>query len=369
MENLPELDIKGGAPPFNFFNYSPEGLQGLLEKRFSEPRFRVDQLYRWVYRQRIDDPLQMLNIKQETRERFKQEFVFPQAKIHTRKISVDGTRKYLFEVGNGDLVESVMIKQPERMTLCISSQVGCAMGCTFCQTGTMGLKRQLETWEIVAQILAVIEDAKNFGDMFNNIVFMGMGEPLHNVDAVLNTLRILKNTNGLCISPQRSTVSTSGLVPAIKKFGDSGVEACLAVSLNATTDEVRSRIMPVNRKYPIAVLLDALRSYPLKPRKRITIEYVMLRGVNDSPDDMQRLPKLLQGIPCKVNLIPYNLNPALGFEASPNEVVFAWQKYLNQCNYVATIRWSKGADIQAACGQLVTESGRVRIGARPSHQH
>jgi len=340
----------------DFYNYSYSELTELLTHEFGATSFRATQLFEWVYRKGVTDFEQMTNISRELRLKLAETFVFPKARIADRRISVDGTRKYLFEVDQGDLVESVMIKQPNRMTLCVSSQVGCAMGCTFCRTGTMGLKRSLATSEILRQVNGVIEDAKNFGDSFQNIVFMGMGEPLHNFDGVTRAVRNLTDRRGYGMSPRKVTVSTVGLVPAIRKLAESDVAVSLAVSLNGTTDEVRSKIMPVNRRFPIAELLDAVKSFPVGPRKKVTIEYVMLGGITDTQDDMQRLAKMMRGLPVKINLIPYNDNAGLGFDSPTREWVFTWQRYLNSQGLQAFIRWSKGADIAAACGQLATES-------------
>lgn len=343
----------------DFFNYSYSELTELLETEFGATKFRATQLFEWVYRKGVTDFDQMTNISRELRSRLAASFVFPKARIHERRISSDGTRKYLFEVENGDLVESVMIKQVNRMTLCVSSQVGCAMGCRFCRTGTMGLKRSLSTSEILRQVNGVIEDAKNFGDSFQNIVFMGMGEPLHNFDGVTRAVRNLTDQHGYAMSPRKVTVSTVGLVPAIRKLAASDVSVSLAVSLNATTDEIRSQVMPVNDRFPIAELLDAVKAFPVGPRKKVTIEYVMLGELNDTEEDMRRLAKLMRGLPVKVNLIPYNDNAGLGFKTPPREWVFTWQRFLNSQGLQAFIRWSKGADIAAACGQLATESKRA----------
>jgi 23S rRNA (adenine2503-C2)-methyltransferase len=342
----------------DFYNYRYSELVATLESEFGVSSYRATQLFDWVYRKRVTDFSQMSNIGRGLRTAFADFFYFPVANIHERHISSDGTRKYLFEVEEGDLVESVMIKQVNRMTLCVSSQVGCAMGCKFCRTGTMGLKRSLSTSEILRQVNGVIEDAKEFGDSFQNIVFMGMGEPLHNYDGVTRAVSVLTDDFGYGMSPRKVTVSTVGLVPAIRKLADSDVSVSLAVSLNATTDEVRSQVMPVNRKYSIRELLDAVRSFPDSPRKKVTIEYVMLGGVNDTEADMHRLAAMMRGLPVKVNLIPYNDNAGLGYKTPTREWVFTWQKYLNSQGQQAFIRWSKGADIAAACGQLATASKR-----------
>jgi len=350
--------------PVDFFNLSHAELGDLLEARFGATRYRATQLFEWVYRKGITDLDEMHNISRDLRTRLATTLTFPKARIHERQISQDGSRKYLFEVDSGDLVESVMIKQPNRMTLCVSSQVGCAMGCKFCRTATMGLKRSLSTSEIIRQVNGVLEDAKNFGDRFQNIVFMGMGEPLHNFEGVTNALRILTDTRGFFMSPRKVTVSTVGLVPAIRKLSASDVAVSLAVSLNATTDEIRSEIMPVNSRFPISELLSAVKEFPSGPRKKVTIEYVMLHGINDTAEDMKRLVKLMRGLPVKVNLIPYNDNAGLGYKSPPNEWVHTWQRYMNAHGLQAFIRWSKGQDIAAACGQLATASKR---GPRSPH--
>ncbi len=336
----------------DFYDKTRPELEQVMAERFEASAYRARQLFEWVYKRGITDVAQMTNISAELRGRLGAHFVFPCAKIRERNVSLDGTRKYLFEIDNGDLVESVMIKQPKRMTLCVSSQVGCGMGCGFCRTATMGLRRNLRTSEIIQQVRGVIDDAKNFGDMFDNVVFMGMGEPLHNFKAVVGALELLRDSCAFNLSGRKITVSSVGLVPAIQKFGEAKVDVNLAVSLNATTDEVRSKIMPVNKAYPIGVLLQCLRKFPLKPRRKITIEYVMLRGINDSDADLRRLPKILHGIACKVNLIPYNENAGLDFLSPTREVLDSWHNGLMRAGLDCTIRWSKGQDINAACGQL-----------------
>jgi len=342
----------------NFYSLTREELVETVVKNFDETKFRAEQLFEWVYRHEVEDFNLMTNLSKSFREKAARYFSFPHYAYDNRQISTDGTRKYLFRVEKNSQVESVMIKQPTRMTLCVSSQVGCAMGCTFCKTGTMGLMRNLGVQEIVGQLLGVRRDAKQFEDMFSNIVFMGMGEPLHNLKNVVNACKIILDPKGWGMTPRKITISTSGLVPAIKKLGESKIDVNLAISLNATTDEVRDVIMPVNKKYPLEVLLQTLKEYPLKPRKLITMEYVMLDGVNDSDDDLKRLPKLLSGVRCKLNLIPYNFNSDLGFKSSSTNRVRKWQDFLLNRGIETTIRWSKGQDISAACGQLVSESKR-----------
>jgi 23S rRNA (adenine2503-C2)-methyltransferase len=346
----------------DFFSFSRPELESYLQDELGLARYRADQLFQWVYQKRRFSPEVWTNIGKRDRERLQGAFSFPSLDPEHCAVSKDGSRKYLFGMGEGNSVESVMIQQPTRMTLCVSSQVGCALGCRFCQTGTMGLKRNLTQSEILAQVFGVVVDSEeNYGDIFSNMVFMGMGEPLHNFDHVSRAIAILNDPHGLALPPRKVTVSTAGLVPAIQRFFDEKVGANLAVSLNATTDEVRERIMPINKRYPLSDLLGTLRNLDVPPRKRITIEYVMLKGVNDYDDDLARLPKLLRGIPCKVNLIPYNFNTGLGYESPDDDTLNRWQKELMRHNLVVTIRWSKGQDIDAACGQLVTAAARKKM--------
>lgn len=336
----------------------------LLADNFDCPKFTSNQLFEWVYKRGVTDFSLMTNLSKSLREKLPTFFKFNKAEIIEREISVDGTRKYLFKVSPDVSVETVMIKQEKRMTLCVSSQKGCGMGCKFCQTAQMGFLGNLSAGDIVRQVLAVREDAKNFGDDFTNIVFMGMGEPLHNFKGVTDCFSILLDNLGLAIGPRKITVSSVGLVPAIKKFGELDTGINLAISLNATTDKVRSSIMPVNKKFNLDTLLDCLRNFPLRSKKKITIEYVMLAGVNDSREDLHRLPKLLKGIPSKINLIPYNDNADLGFQTPSRKKVLQWNTYLNEIGMSSTIRWSKGVDINAACGQLHTEVVGIKKDSR-----
>lgn len=352
----------------DILNLDREKLAQELGEQLGLPAFRSRQLIRWIYKQRLRDFQPMTDISQAVRTQLEERYCISRPELHTVQQSKDGTRKYLFRLHDGSLIESVLIKQPSRYTLCVSSQVGCAIGCSFCRTGLMGLKRHLETGEIAGQVLAVQDDiaelrrrsGEQAPDFFSNIVFMGMGEPLHNADNVIRAVTLLNDPLGFDFSYRKITVSTSGLVPAIEKFGSSTANANLAVSLNATTDAVRDVLIPINKKWPISVLLEALKSYPMRPGRRITIEYVMLRGVNDSPEDLRRLPKLLHGIPSKINLIPYNMNSDLGYEAPGRDTVFRWQQTLLDAGLNSTIRWSKGLDIDAACGQLATASQRKK---------
>ncbi len=340
----------------DFFSLPREDLAVLLENRLGATPYRATQLFEWVYKKRISDCEAMSNISKPLREELKGMFSFSEALVRDKQISVDGSRKYLLEVRPGVLVETVLIRQPGRTTLCLSSQYGCGMKCAFCRTGTMGFRANLTAGDIIRQVNAVRSDFPGAEDVFSNIVFMGMGEPLHNVKAVTAAVKILKDSYGLGVGPRRITVSTVGLVPGIRKFVAADLEVNLAVSLNATTDEQRTRLMPVGKRYKIAELLECLKEVPLKPRRKITIGYVLLAGVNDSDEDCKRLCRLLQDLKVKINLIPYNDNAGLGFYTPARSRITAWLETLNSRGLDTTIRWSRGLDIAAACGQLAVSN-------------
>jgi 23S rRNA (adenine2503-C2)-methyltransferase len=346
--------------------------QKSFNNKFKISPYRSRQLFSWLYKKKVKSFSDMTDLSKDFRKILEEQFFISRLEISRVETSVDGSRKYLFRLQDGYEVESVLICQPSRYTLCVSSQVGCAIGCKFCMTAQMGLKRNLTPSEIIGQVIAVQEDVilrgerggEGQADPFQNIVFMGMGEPLHNKSSVISAVKILNDNFGFDFSGRKITVSTSGLVPAIREFGSSGANANLAISLNATTDEVREAIMPINKRWPLAELLAALREYPLKNGKRITIEYVLLKGVNDSEEDLRRLPRILHGIPSKINLIPYNANAGLGFYPPDTEWIYEWQRRLLSLGMNSTIRWSKGIDISAACGQLATKSSMDKTGSK-----
>lgn len=327
-------------------NLTPEELAAFLAGMGKE-RFRAGQLLRWMYRRGVSDFSAMTDLAKAFRTELEGRARISQLRPEQVEASSDGTRKYLFRLEDGQTIETVRIPMDEgRTTLCISTQVGCAMQCAFCLTGCFGLTRDLAPAEIVNQVSTASQDGP-----VNNIVLMGMGEPLHNLDNVVRALEIFYAVDGFDFSPRKITLSTSGLVPEIRELGRR-VQVNLAVSLNATTDEVRDRLMPVNRRYPLSELLAACRDYPLQPRQRITFEYILIRGVNDSLDDARRLVRLLHGIKAKVNLILFNEHEGSAFRAPDPAAVDAFQGYLLNKNLVAVRRASKGADISAACGQL-----------------
>ena len=344
-----------------------------LESFFKEsglPAFRAKQLLHWIYEKRVRSIADITELSKDLRERLAEKAYISNLEVLDRRISGDGTEKFLFGLEDGESIESVLISDEDRLTLCISSQVGCAMGCRFCLTGTMGLKRNLRTHEIVDQVISVSRMIAHLsipplasgspsipplprggkGGIITNIVFMGMGEPLANFDNVVEALRRI--TGRMKISPMRITLSTSGIAPKIPELAVEAPKVKLAVSLNATTDMVRDYIMPVNRMWPLKTLMDSCRKVPLPARARITFEYVLLKEVNDTREDAKRLIHILKGIPSKVNLIPFNPYTGSDFEQPDERGVLEFQSILLNAHITAIIRKSKGQDISAACGQL-----------------
>ena len=324
--------------------------------------YRAGQITSWIYQHYAVSFEEMTNIAKAERDRLAAAFSLTAPPLLQAERSSDGTRKFLFGLEDGHTIESVLIPDDDRQTLCISSQVGCQQACRFCLTGQGGFTRNLLFFEIADQVLEVSRILKDEGTRgITNIVLMGMGEPLANFDEVIKAIRVITSDRALGFSGRRLTLSTDGLVPEMEALGRADVKVNLAVSLNATTDETRDRIMPVNRRYPLEDLLAACRRFPLEPRRRITFEYVLLRGVNDSEDDALRLTRLLKGIKCKVNLIPFNPFPGSDFKRPDDAVVKRFQKILQDRHYTALVRESRGRDISAACGQLreraATEDG------------
>lgn len=334
-------------------NLTLQGLETFISGQGKE-RYRAKQIFKWLYQKDAADFAEMTNLSREFRQQLEETATISNLVPEAVESSADGTRKYLFRLDDGEHVESVLIPDEGRNTLCISSQVGCAMACEFCLTGTFRLTRNLSTAEIVNQVCAVRREAE-----IRNIVFMGMGEPLANLDNVIRALKIIIDPDGLQFSNRRVTVSTSGLVPEMARLGEA-VTVNLAVSLNATTDEQRDRLMPINRRYPLAELIAACRRFPLPSRRMITIEYVMLAGVNDSLDDAKRLVKLISGIPCKINLIAFNEHEGCAFRRPGQEAIDRFHRFLLDKNFTVITRASRGGDISAACGQL---KGRLVNGA------
>ncbi|MFN3959228.1 MAG: 23S rRNA (adenine(2503)-C(2))-methyltransferase RlmN [Parvularculaceae bacterium] len=343
-----------------------EGL-GLDAKK---SRMRANQLWRWTYHYGLTDFDAMTDIAKEMRSELARLFTLARPRIVERRISTDGTRKYLIEVGRGAEIECVFIPDVGRAgALCVSSQVGCTLTCTFCHTGTQALVRNLTAGEIVAQVMAVKDDLEEWpsgGDdrRLSNIVFMGMGEPLLNFDNVAAAIDTNADGDGIGISRRRITVSTSGVAPEIVRLGEV-TGAMLAISLHATNDALRDTLVPINRKYPITELLDACRAYPAAGNsKRITFEYVMLKGVNDTDAEARELVRLLKNIPAKINLIPFNPWPGAPYECSDWDRIEAFADIVNRAGYASPIRTPRGRDILAACGQLKSESVKTRASQR-----
>ena len=329
-------------------------------------RMRASQIFQWMYHHGVTDFAQMTNIAKPMQAKFAQAFSLDRPEIAERQVSVDGTRKYLIRMAPGIEVESVFIPDVSKTgALCVSSQVGCTLTCKFCHTGTQRLVRNLTAREILLQIIVARDDLGEWPTQqenrkLTNIVFMGMGEPLYNTDNVCDSIDIMSDETGLSIGRRRVTVSTSGVVPDIVAMGERS-NAMLAISLHAANDDLRTQIMPINKKYPLADLIQACRDYPsLSNARRITFEYVMLKGINDTPKHARELITLLQGIPAKVNLIPFNPWPGSDYDCSEWEVIERFGQIVNKSGLAAPIRTPRGRDILAACGQLKSESEKKR---------
>ena len=316
--------------------------------------YRARQIFQWVYQRGVTDFDAMTDLSQPLRQTLAAHFRISTPAVSRRDQSADGTEKFLLALGDGRRVESVFIPDTPAQTFCVSTQVGCAMGCAFCLTATMGLVRNLTPGEIVGQV-RVLAGAVDLGGKGFNIVLMGMGEPLHNYDAVMAALRILCDRNGFALPPRRITLSTVGLVPAIERLAAEPLMPNLAISLHAASEEVRAQLVPAARKYSMSDILEACRRLPLKQRDRITFEYVLLAGVNDAPADARTLAKLLRGMKAKVNLIP--LNPAAGipYERPSDDRIDQFGRILAEHHVLVSVRKSRGRDIRAACGQLAVE--------------
>jgi 23S rRNA (adenine2503-C2)-methyltransferase len=331
-----------------------------LEAHFTAiglPRFHGRQIFQWVHRRGVTDIAEMTDLGRELRQTLPAQLSIRTPAVVKVERSTDGTAKFLLALADGHLIESVFIPDTPSQTFCLSTQVGCAMKCAFCLTGRMGIIRNLTAGEIVGQVRVLLRELDMLGQRFN-IVLMGMGEPLHNYDATMKALRILADRQGLAVTSRRITLSTVGVLPALERLASEPFMPNLAISLHSTTEDQRDRLVPINRKYGLQDLLDACRRFPLKRRNRITFEYVLLDQVNDTPEDARRLVKLLHGIKAKVNLLPLNAAPGIPFERPSDDRVNRFAAILANHQVTVSVRRSRGRDIRAACGQLITESRR-----------
>ena len=339
---------------------------GVAEK---EQNMRVRQIWSWLYVHGVQDIDKMTTLSGALRNQLAERHTLERLSVSEKLVSEDGTRKYLFKLHDGHEIETVYIPENDRGTLCISSQVGCTLNCTFCHTGTMRLVRNLEPHEIVGQLVAVRDDLEDWQDneakrAVSNIVMMGMGEPLYNTDHVINALNVMSDGDGTALSKRRITLSTSGVVPEIARVGDA-TGVMLAISLHAVRDDLRNELVPLNKKYPIEELLDACRAYPgLSNARRITFEYVMLKDVNDSDADAHELVRLLSGIPAKINLIPFNPWPGSPYKCSSRNRIMKFADIVNHAGYASPVRTPRGRDIMAACGQLKSASKKMSAADR-----
>jgi 23S rRNA (adenine2503-C2)-methyltransferase len=349
-------DSTSETTPVPFFELERTTLEAALETR-GHRRFHARQLFHWVYRRGVTDFTVMTDLPRGLRSLLAAEFALttPEGIGHER--STDGTEKFLLQLHDGRQIESVFIPDTPAMTLCISTQVGCAMACAFCLTGKMGLVRNLTAGEIVGQV-RVLAGALDLRDRRFNIVLMGMGEPLHNYDETMKALRILWDERGLAVPPRRVTLSTVGLLPGLERLAREPVMPNLAISLHAPTDAGRGELVPINKKYGVAEIIEACRRFPLKRRSRITFEYVLLAGVNDSPADAKGLARLLAGVKSKINLIPLNAAAGIPFERPSDEAINRFARILADYDLTVSVRKSRGRDIRAACGQLIVEGLR-----------
>ncbi len=358
--------------PTNFIGLSRDAMRDALiamgtpEK---QAKMRVGQIWQWIYYWGVRDFDQMTNLAKDYRAKLSENFVIDLPEVVTRQVSGDGTRKYLVRIAGGHEVEVVYIPETDRGTLCISSQVGCTLTCSFCHTGTQKLVRNLTTAEIVGQIMVARDDLGEWPErgapkdetrLLSNIVLMGMGEPLYNFENVRDAMKIAMDSEGISLSRRRITLSTSGVVPEIARTAEE-IGCQLAISFHATTDEVRDKLVPINKRWNIAELLDALRDYPkVSNSERITFEYVMLDGVNDTDEDAHRLIRLIEGIPAKINLIPFNEWPGAPYKRSSNNRIRRFADIIYKAGYASPIRTPRGEDIMAACGQLKSATERAR---------
>ena len=373
-QDLLTIPRKMSAGITNLVGLSREELRAALVNAGTtekQAKMRAGQIWQWIYQKGVREFEQMTNLAKDYRIFLASNFTISIPEIVSKQVSIDGTRKYLLRIAGGHEVETVYIPEKDRGTLCISSQVGCTLTCSFCHTGTQKLVRNLTTAEIIGQVMlarddlgewpeAGVKNPPNQARLLSNIVLMGMGEPLYNFENVRDAMKIAMDPEGISLSRRRITLSTSGVVPEIARTATE-IGCLLAISFHATTDEVRNKLVPINKRWNLEVLLDALREYPkVSNSERITFEYVMLKGVNDTDEDAYRLVELIKGIPAKVNLIPFNPWPGAPYERSSNNRIRAFSEIVYQAGYASPVRKPRGEDIFAACGQLKSATERAR---------
>ena len=332
----------------NIKDYNIDELKQELIKLGEKP-YRAEQIFKWIYQENVESFDKMTNLSLDLREKLKQNYSLCIYKILKKQVASDGTIKYLFDVLDGNAIETVLMKYHHGYSLCVSSQIGCRMGCKFCASTGIAFVRNLSSGEIVEQLLAVQRDEKI---KISNVVFMGIGEPLDNYDNVVNAIRIINNQKGINIGARHISISTSGIVPKIYRLAEENIQCTLSISLHATTDEKRSSMMPINNKYNIKELITACKDYIEKTNRRISFEYALAKENNDNLEDAKRLVKLIKGMLCHVNLIPINKIENGKYDKSSNENILKFRDYLNEHGIVATVRRELGSDIDAACGQL-----------------
>ena len=333
------------------YSYSLKSLENLMVE-MGEKKFRAKQIFTWLYRKRVLSFQEMSDIKVELQEKLASRFVIDPLKVREKQVASDGTTKFLFELQDGSLIETVMMIYEFGKSVCVTSQVGCNMGCTFCASGLLKKKRDLSSGEIVAQLMHIQRMLDESEDRISNVVVMGTGEPFDNYDNVMEFLATVNDDLGIAIGARHLTVSTCGIVPKIIEFGKCGIQYNLAISLHAPNDELRSELMPINKAYPLSELMKALREYSSYSNRRITLEYILLRDKNDSPKHAEQLAKLIKGMNAYVNLIPYNMVDEHGYKQVDRKGAMAFYDELMKRNVRATLRKEHGSDIDAACGQL-----------------
>ena len=379
-QNFVTIPRKVPGGPLNMVGLTRSALRvALIENGTPEKQanMRVGQIWQWIYEKGVRDFSKMTNLAKPYREALEKKFLISVPEIISKNISHDGTRKYLMRIDGGHEIETVYIPEENRGTLCISSQVGCTLTCSFCHTGTQRLVRNLTSSEIVGQILVARDDLGEWPNqetpkpkprLLSNVVLMGMGEPLYNFDNVRDAMKIAMDPEGVALSRRRITLSTSGVVPEIAKTAEE-IGCQLAISFHATTDEVRDKLVPINKKWNISNLLETLKNYPkVSNSERITFEYVMLKNINDSDEDAHRLVKLIKGIPAKINLIPFNEWPGSPFERSDWKQIKSFSDIIYRAGYASPIRTPRGEDIMAACGQLKSATEKKRKVTKSSEQ-